>query len=141
MAKTYTGQCACGAVTFAFDTAPGFIADCYCKDCQRASGGAMATFLGVPAADFSLLSGNPKPFHYIADSGKGLDRNFCPDCGSRLFTSNLDAFPDTVFVMLGSLDHPELVQPMLEMFVKRRQPWMAHQAKAGDLPQFSDMPH
>ena len=39
MAKKYTGQCACGAVTFAFDTAPGFIADCYCKDCQRASGG------------------------------------------------------------------------------------------------------
>ena len=76
-------------------------------------------FVGVPEDDFTLLSGKPKPFHYIAESGKGLDGNFCPDCGARIFSTNLESFPGTVFVTLGSLDRPELVERMLEMFTKR----------------------
>jgi len=83
-------------------------------------GGEMATFFAVPQDDFVLLSGRPKAHHYVAESGKGLDRNFCPDCGCRLFTTNLDSFPGLVFVMLGSPDRPELIAPELEMFTKRR---------------------
>ena len=136
MTKKYTAQCACGAVKFEFNTDPAFIANCHCLDCKKASGGEMATFLGVPQDDFTLVSGNPKAFHYIADSGKGLDRNFCPECGARLFTSNLESFPGTVFIMLGSLDRTELIEPKLEMFTKRRLKW----AKPLDLPQFYSMP-
>lgn len=136
MPKKYTGQCACGACKFEFDTDPSFIAICHCNDCKRASGGEMALFFGVPDNDFALLSGQPKAFHYVADSGKGLDRNFCPVCGARVFSSNLESFPGQVFVTLGSLDRPELITPRLEMFTKRRLPW----AKPLDLPQFAAMP-
>ena len=97
----------------------------------------MATFFGVPEDDFTLLSGTPKAFHYVANSGKGLDRNFCPECGARLFTNNLGSFPGTVFVQLGSLDRPDLIAPMLEMFTIRRLKWN----KPLDLPQFDEMPH
>ena len=78
MAKKHTGQCACGAVKFEFDPDPTFVAICHCLDCKKASGGEEATFFGVPEDDFTLISGEPKAFHYIAQSGKGLDRNFCP---------------------------------------------------------------
>jgi hypothetical protein len=54
----------------------------------------MATFFAIPQDDFTLISGKPKSFHYIANSGKGLDRNFCPECGARVFTTNLRVFPD-----------------------------------------------
>ena len=77
-----------------------------------------------------MISGKPKSFHYIADSGNGLDRNFCPDCGARLFSSNLHGFPGMVFVTIGSLDNPEGIAPKLEMFTKRRLKWM----KALDVP-------
>src|SRR5262245_4963231 len=136
MTKKYTGQCACGAVKFEFDKDPDFIANCHCLDCKRASGGEMATFFGVSEEDFTLLSGTPRGFHYVANSGKGLDRNFCPECGSRVFTSNLGAFPGLVFVQLGSLDRPELIAPKLEMFTRRRLKWN----KPLDLPQFENMP-
>ena len=136
MAKKHTGRCACGNVKFGFDTTPDFIADCYCLDCQKASGGVMATWFGVPADDFTLTSGQPKSFRYTADSGMTLDRNFCPECGSRLFTSNLGAFPGMVFVMLGSLDDADFVSPKLEIFTKRRHKWIKHP----DVPQFTDMP-
>ena len=115
MTKKYTGRCACGAVKFDFDTTPTFVAVCHCLDCKKASGGEAATWFGVPEDDFSLLSGAPKAFHYVANSGKGLDRNFCPECAARLYTSNLESFPGLVFVQLGSLDHSELIEPKLEM--------------------------
>jgi len=136
MTRKYTAQCECGAVKFAFDTDPDFVANCHCLDCKRASGGEMATFFGVPQDDFTLISGNPKARRYVHASGKTLDRNFCPDCGSRVFSTNLQSFPGVVFVMLGSLDRPELIQPKLEMFTRRRLTWM----KPLDVPQFDGMP-
>jgi hypothetical protein len=137
MSKKYTGHCACGAIRFAFDTDPDFIALCHCLDCKRASGGEAAVFFAVPQGDFTLLDGSPRAFHYVADSGGGLDRVFCPTCGSRLYTENLDSFPGLVFVQLGSLDRPEWIAPKLEMFTRRRLAWSA----ALDLPQFEQMPH
>lgn len=136
MVKKYTGQCACQAVTFEFDTDPDFIAVCHCLDCKKASGGEAATWFGVPESDFNLISGAPKSYSYIADSGKRLERNFCAECGARLFTSNLESFPGLVFIQIGSLDHPELIAPKLEMFVKRRLKWV----KPLGLPEFSYMP-
>jgi hypothetical protein len=41
-----------------------------------------------------------------------------------------------IFVMLGSLDNPEGIEPALEMFTTRRLKW----AKPLDLPQFASMP-
>ena len=136
MARKHTARCACGAIRFEFDTHPTFIAVCHCLDCKKASGGEAAIFFGVPEADFTLTSGKPSAFHHIADSGKGLDRNFCPQCGARVFTNNLESFPGTVFVTLGSLDDPKGFDPVLEMFTKRRLPWV----KPLDLPQFEAMP-
>ena len=83
MAKKHKAQCACGAVKLEFNTDPTFVAVCHCLDCKKASGGEAATFFGVPEDAFTLISGEPKGFHYIAQSGKGLDRNFCPQCLPR----------------------------------------------------------
>lgn len=136
MAKQHTARCACGAVTFEFDTDPDFIAVCHCLDCKKASGGEAATWFGIPEDDFALTSGQTKSFTFTADSGKKLDRNFCPDCGSRLYTSNLESFPGLVFVQLGSLDDASPIVPKLEMYVKRRLPWVTPL----DMPQFEAMP-
>jgi len=136
MAKKHTARCACGAITFEFDTDPSFVALCHCLDCKKASGGEAATFFGVPEEDFTLTGGAPRAFSYVAQSGKRLDRNFCPDCGARVFTNNLESFPGTVFVTLGSLDDPQGIAPGLEMFTKRRLPW----AQPLNLPQFENMP-
>jgi hypothetical protein len=136
MPRKHTARCACGAVTFGFDTTPSFIAVCHCLDCKKASGGEAATFFGVPEADFELTSGETVAFGYVAESGAKLDRNFCSACGARVYTSNLETFPATVFVQLGALDDPAGFTPMLEMFVKRRLPWV----RPLDLPQFEGMP-
>ena len=35
-------------------------------------------------------------------------------------TANLESFPGMIFVTLGSLDNPKGIEPVLEMFTKRR---------------------
>jgi len=137
VAKMHQGRCACGAVTFEFDTDPDFVAICHCLDCKTASGGEAATWFAVPESDFSILSGDPVGYHYVADSGGGLDRMVCPKCHARLYTANLDNFPSTVFVQIGSLKDASSITPKLEMFTKRRLAW----ATPLDMPQFTDMPH
>jgi hypothetical protein len=133
----YTARCACGACKFEFNADPTFVAICHCLDCKKASGGEAATFLGVPVGDFELTSGQPHGFGYVANSGKKLFRNFCPECGARIFSDRLEGFPGMVFVQLGALDRPDQIKPMLEMFTRRRLNWV----KPLDLPQFTDMPH
>ncbi len=103
---------------------------------QARLGGEAATFGGVPEGDFTLTSGTPKAFGYTSASGKKLERVFCPECGSRLYTQNLESFPGLVFVTIGVLDDPGAFAPALDMFTKRRLAW----AKPLDGPQFEGMP-
>src|SRR5215813_272601 len=108
MSKKYTGHCACGQVTYEFDTEPTFIANCHCTDCKRASGGEMATFAAVLEKDLTVFSGNTKSFSCGPNAetcaGHGLDRVFCANCSSRLFTNNIKDLPGTVLVQEGTLD-------------------------------------
>jgi hypothetical protein len=133
MADTFTGRCECSALTYEFSNAPDFVANCYCKDCQRSSGGVMASYFSVAEDDFKLLSGTPHSYPYVADSGNTLERNFCPECGSRVFTNRLSGFPGQVFVMLGSVNDPERIKPpIMEIFTAHRMSW----TKALDVPQY-----
>jgi hypothetical protein len=38
MNSSISGRCACGAVHYEADTAPGISLQCHCRDCQRAHG-------------------------------------------------------------------------------------------------------
>jgi hypothetical protein len=124
LAHYHNGGCACGAVRYSFSGGSDFVASCHCADCKRASGGEAAIFVGVADTDFAISEGEPQAFHYVAESGRGLDRNFCAACGSRLFTSSLEALPGTILVQIGSLDYPEAFEPTVEMFTRQRLSWV-----------------
>src|SRR5215472_8716119 len=126
--KKYTGHCACGQVTYGFDTEPTFVATCHCPDCKRASGGEMATFVVVPETDF-VFSGSTKSYSYGPNTetcaGQGLERVFCTNCGSRAFTNNLKDGSGIVYVQEGTLDRfDEWFAPQAEIFTWSRQKWM-----------------
>ena len=76
MSKKYTGHCACGQVTYGFDTEPALTANCHCTDCKRASGAEMTTWVVIPDTDFTVLSGSTKSFSY------GPNTETCADRGS-----------------------------------------------------------
>ncbi len=116
------GGCLCGAVRYECTGDPGNASYCHCDDCKRATGGPYTVGVLVRAADLRILSGQVKGYTTIADSGRKITRQFCPECGSPLFT-RAEKCPDLVFLKAGSLDEPQRVKPTCQTWTKRAVPW------------------
>jgi hypothetical protein len=135
MANTITGGCLCGAVRYECSAAPIMQANCYCRDCQKSSGGAGANALLVPKDAFKVTKGELKYYESTADSGNKIRRGFCANCGSGI-NAMLSGAP-MVTVKAGSLDDPSLFQPTAAIFVSSAPKW-AH--VPDNIPKFDKMP-
>jgi len=117
------GGCLCGAVGFSFDRAAVVGSNhCHCRDCQRATGSAFATFCMVPESAFALEKGAPRSFSVVGTSGGKVTRSFCGDCGSQLY-SNVAVMPGFYFVKAGVLDDASWMEPASDFWVSTAQPW------------------
>ena len=133
---SFTGGCACGKIRYEFSTAPLLSFNCHCRTCQRVGGGAFASIMIVPKADFKLLQGEPRYYASPANSGYFLQRGFCPECGSQVLALE-DHRPLLVLIHAGSLDDPSWHRPAVDIFSTRAQPW-AHVNP--ELPKIPEMP-
>ena len=82
-----SGKCLCGNIAFTADTDIKFTANCHCSDCRAATGAVYGTLLFIDEAALQV-SGAPKVFKHVADSGADMEKHFCADCGSQLFGRN-----------------------------------------------------
>ncbi len=115
------GGCLCGQVRYKGDAEPVFQAVCHCKNCQRQAGSAYSVIVGVPRGVLTV-TGTLKTYHDQGDSGGAVDRHFCPDCGSPLF-SDAPARPDLVFIKAGTLDDPGWVTPQIHIWTESAMAW------------------
>ena len=122
MPETITGGCLCGAVRYTSAAQPIVSANCHCRDCQRASGGAYASAVILPRAAVAI-TGPVKYFEVKGESGNTVRRGFCPECGSRLFGMP-DVAPQIMSVMAGSLDDPSGFRPAMNIYTQSAQPWV-----------------
>ena len=136
MANALTGGCACGAIRYECSSEPVISANCYCRDCQRASGAAMASVLGVPKAAVKILKGDVRYFDVTADSGKKISRGFCPTCGSPLF-GLFEGMPEQMGIRATSLDDPGKFKPGMNIYMSSALPWAP---VSENLPKFPKMP-
>ncbi len=111
----------CGAVRYECSAEPVMMANCHCRDCQRASGGAYVPVLIVPR-NALRITGEVRYFDVKGDSGETLSRGFCPVCGSRLF-GKPDLRPELIGIMAGSLDDPSTHKPAMDIFTASAQSW------------------
>ena len=120
MAKI-TGGCRCGAIRYETDADPVVIVNCHCRDCQRVSGSGYSAFMILPKAAVKV-SGGPRFYRTVGDSGSGVERGFCPTCGAPV-VSKLDRLPDIIGLAAASLDDPSVYKPALDIFTASAQPW------------------
>lgn len=82
---TVHGRCHCGQITFEAEVDPQAGIICHCTDCQMLTGAAFRTNIQAEAQNFRLLSGTPKTYVKIAESGNRRLHCFCADCGTPVY--------------------------------------------------------
>jgi hypothetical protein len=108
-----SGSCLCGQVRYSVKADPIRIGLCHCMDCRKESGSVFATFGIWPRHAFEM-TGDVRYYE---------GRGFCTSCGGRVFNQLED--PE-VEIRVGSLDMaPTDVEPTYELWVKRRENWLA----------------
>lgn len=117
-----TGRCLCGAVQYELRGKPLFTAVCHCRNCQRQSGSALSVIV-LARADEVAISGKLKTFVDQADSGQKLERRFCPDCGSAMFSWQ-PHLPDRLIIKAGTLDDVSWLSPAAHVWCSSAQPWV-----------------
>jgi hypothetical protein len=126
---TYTGQCLCGGVRFEINGELAAIQICYCKQCQRAQGTALATNIPVAVSAFRLICGDELIRGY--ESSPGKQRCFCGICGSPLY-SKRESLPDVLRIRAGLLDGALATQPVAHFHTDSKPNWWQIR---DDLPQ------
>ncbi len=130
---TLKGGCLCEAVQYEWRGESTSASYCHCPDCRKATGGPYTVGVGVDAAGLTIRSGKTAGYTKTADSGNQITREFCPECGSPLFT-RAEVCPERVWIKAGSLDTPELIEPTYQSWIGMAVPW-AYLDK--DLPSFA----
>ena len=120
------GGCLCGPVRYEFSGDPLRHVICHCRDCQRASGSAFHVGVVIMRKDLKIVRGEPRTFRQIGESGRWIDRTFCPNCGSGLLHELELREPEYLVIKTRSLDNPyALVAPIFEIFLKSKLPWIS----------------
>ncbi len=130
--EIWSGRCLCGAVELRLTEGPTVVSFCHCGTCRRATGGPVSLFAGFRTAALTYSRARPRSFN----SSPGIDRPFCPDCGSRI--GYLDArLPGWIYVHAGILDAPERLRPQRHAWDQERLPWLHIDDGLPRLPDFS----
>ena len=126
------GRCLCGQVSYKSSSAPLATAICHCRNCQRQAGTAFSVVIVVPSESVTV-AGTLKTFDDRGDSGGTVHRQFCPECGSPIF-SLIPTMPGITIIKAGTLDDPSILEPQMQVWCQSAQPWIRLNP---DLPQFA----
>ena len=125
------GACHCGAIAFEADVDPGTAAICHCTDCQTMSGTAFRTVVPATAENFRLVSGEPKTYVKIAESGNRRIMAFCATCGTQLWSCDEGSDPGRISIRSGTLRQRDQLPPRRHIWFRSAQPWLS---EIGSLP-------
>ncbi|WP_335092714.1 GFA family protein [Nostoc sp.] len=137
MTELITGGCLCSYVRYEYKGELGAANYCHCRDCRKTTGSAFNIGVRLQSAALHIVTGQVKSYTKNGDSGNSITREFCPECGSPLFT-RAPAKPQFVWLKAGSLDNPQLVKPMHQIWTDSAVPWAYIDPK---LPGFSRNRH
>lgn len=110
----------CGAVRYRISGEPDRVLNCHCKSCRVHTGAPMAT-LAVLRADQVTFDGTARKRY---NSAPGVERAFCPDCGSSLtWETNFGDEGAVCAIHISSFDNPDALPPVAHSFYPERISW------------------
>ena len=125
---TITGGCRCGAVRYTIDAERSTARHCWCRDCQYIGAGSGTVNVFFPR-EAVKVEGRLSDYTSHAASGNLMHRQFCPTCGTPLF-SEAEARPHLIFVRVGSFDDPNLATPAMTIWTSSAPRWACIDAES-----------
>ena len=123
MPNMITGSCLCGKIRYEVNQPLHNVIACHCTHCQKISGAGASFNTVVPTSAVKFISGHPKYFKDTAQSGNILNRYFCGDCGSSIY-SQREKSPEMTILKVGTLDAPGDMKLIMNIWTKSARPWM-----------------
>ena len=120
MEKKKTGGCACGAVRYELVNEPWDAGWCHCRTCQLNSGAPAMVFASVAPHELVFTRGEDK-LRTFKSSSFG-HRSFCGECGTP-FLMKVDHQPETIDILVATLDEPDEVAPGFHIFYGSKVGW------------------
>jgi len=118
--QVHGGGCLCGAVRYTIRGASGWSAHCHCRSCQRATGAAFTTWIGVKTEHFQITAGQLS----VYNSSAGVERGFCSKCGTSLTYVAEARWLGEVSILAPTLDDPRMAVPTVHTSVEDKLPWI-----------------
>ncbi len=123
MSDAFSGQCACGSVTYRMTSQPMFVHCCHCRDCQRQTGSAFVINALIEADRVDLRSGTTDAVPVPTDSRQPHVIHRCPACRTALW-STYGGRDSLRFVRVGTLDDPGRASPDVHIYTRSKLPWV-----------------
>lgn len=130
------GGCRCGGIRYSCDAEPAFQGECYCKECQVATGSSSTVIMAVPSQTLTVTGNTLKTYDDKGGSGKLLRRYFCEVCGTPLYTQS-DGLPGMSIIKIGTLDDTSWVQPQMRIWWSEAPAWVK---RNDEIPTFDENP-
>ena len=118
------GGCHCGHIRFEAEIDPAWVVLCHCTDCQTLSGSAFRTVVPTNAGTFRLLSGTPRVYVKVGDSGNKREQTFCPDCGTPIYSAPVGNELKVVGLRVGALQQRDQLIPSDQYWFRSSQAWL-----------------
>ena len=118
------GGCHCGAITYKAELDHASVGICHCADCQALSASAFRTLAIVQSESFELLTGAPKHYVKVGDSGNPRIQAFCSDCGSGLYSCGVEDNPAAFNIRAGTIKQRTELVPSFECWTQSRLQWV-----------------
>ncbi len=118
------GSCHCNFISYAAEIDPDRVRICHCDDCQKLSGSAFRIVVSVDEQDFTLLSGQPKTYIKIAESGNQRAQVFCPECGTHIYATSVGEGVKRFGVRVSTLSQKNDLVPKRQFWCKSAQSWV-----------------
>jgi hypothetical protein len=116
------GACHCGAISFAAEIDASRVMACHCTDCQVLSGSPFRAVVVAPIGKFTV-TGTPKSYVKVAQSGNLRAQVFCPDCGTPLYACAPEN-PTSVVIRLGCVEQRAQLKPAVQIWQHSALPWL-----------------
>lgn len=128
-------RCFCGAVHFASDAPPKWVAHCHCTMCRRAHGAGFVTWAGF-ATDAVRIEDPDDRLRWF-ESSRGAQRGFCSRCGSPLFFRS-ERWAGELHIARAQIDGDLAQAPQLHVFWDSHVDW-AQPDPADGLPRRTEV--